>query len=210
MEGGKSRRIPSDLPFLVLKFLEFLAFAGVTNSPRRRKRASAENFVWAACVTGIASRLSRIALMIWFFFPFFLFLERKWAFSSFRDAGNDKLAYSPQSLALIQLYNESLLIKVCLRYCVGREGREEGWEGDDLVGRHGFHGDEWRCREKLNIPVPQENENEDDWRSTRLMRLYASFCRAAIRAPGTWKKFRLKSRNCEQLKRSARYGETIK
>lgn len=58
MEGGKSRKIR---PFvLVLKFLEFLAFADVTISPRRRKRTSAENFVGAACAMGIGfSHFSR-------------------------------------------------------------------------------------------------------------------------------------------------------
>lgn len=44
-----------------------------------------------------------------------------------------------QSLALIQLYDESLLIKVCLRYRARakRDARARG-RRDDLVG-HGFH-----------------------------------------------------------------------
>lgn len=41
-------------------------------------------------------------------------------------------------LAVIQLYDESLLIKVCLRYYAEATQREKRW-GDYLVERHGFH-----------------------------------------------------------------------
>lgn len=109
-------RVRSDLSSSFSSF-QFFAFADVTISPRRKTRASAENFVEAACVRGIGSRS----------FPRSAYDSSREAaaFLSFRGGGNDKLA-GLQSLALIQLYNKSLLIKKFAHGIARGRGRGRG------------------------------------------------------------------------------------
>lgn len=115
-----------DLSFSFPSFWSFSLFANVCRSAeggggdmRQRKISSG-----VACVTGTAARAISLAA---------IFSPRGRGPSSFSPvAGNDKPADS-ESLALIQLYNESLLIKVWLTR------GEDGEGGGNLVGRHGFH-----------------------------------------------------------------------
>lgn len=205
-EGGKSRKIrPFSYPHSRVSRVS--RFCLRYDQPTARGNACvSEKFFAAACVTGIGSAL--LSQRLWFFPP--PPFPRGRAFLLFA-AMLGMTACGLQSLALIQLYDESLLIKVCLWYRAGAK-RDAGGEGrrDDLVGRHGFHAFAMKMRDagKVENSGPIRGR-EWKWLAKHAFNEITCHFAAPWCTPGTLKKFWMRSWNCEQLKRSARAKERL-